>query len=74
MPLHPFQSRRKRLENALTLSLLGTAVVGVFFGLAYAAGGELDWTAHLGTIGMHLVLIPVGMVALVKYVRGSKAQ
>ena len=70
MGLHPFESRKKRLENAATLALLYVAVVGVFAGMAYASGGA-EWKDMLGTFGLYLIAIPAGIVALIGYVRGG---
>jgi hypothetical protein len=73
MALHPFESRKKRLENALTVAMLYIAAVGVFVGMAYAGGGS-DWMDMLSTFGPYLIAIPAGIVALITYVRGSAKQ
>jgi hypothetical protein len=76
MPLHPFATRKKRLENALTLGGLFGALLIVFVIMALAGpdGDGWSWGYFLRQNWHFLAGIPAGMIALIVYVRGGAKQ
>ena len=66
MPLHPFQSRKKRLDNGLTAFALGIVFAAMFVFMSYD-GERFRWEGLL----THAVLILFGLIGLVVYVRGG---
>ena len=69
MPLHPFQSRKKRFENALTVFALGSVVAAMFVFMSFD-GERFRWEDILP----YAVVIPFCLVGLVMYVRRSGAK
>ena len=63
MVLHPFKSGRKRLANALTASVLAVVLGGTMVLMTYD-GDRIRWE-------FLLLFLPVGLIGLVDYVRGS---
>ena len=68
MALHPHKSRKKRLENAVTLGLFWLCLVGM---LAVLPMGRDDWTWNdvLRQVGPLLLLGLTGVAGLVAYVK-----
>jgi hypothetical protein len=73
MPLYPHKSRRKRLENALTVVALYVILAGLAVFMSYDGEGW-NWTRIIGSISPLLIAIPVGVAALIAYVRGRERQ
>ena len=69
MPLHQFQSRKKRLENALTVLALGSVLTAMAVFMSFD-GERFQWE----NLVPYAVAIPVGLIALVFYVRGREAK
>jgi hypothetical protein len=71
VPLHPLESRKKRLENALTAGALFVVLFGVMFFMSYDGEG---WPLAkiLGGFAPILVTIPGLIVAGYVYVRGAE--
>jgi len=72
MPLHPHQSRRKRLENAVTAVCLWLAISGVFVAMAVLAPEGPSLTEFVGRFWFPLLGSIAGLVGLVAYVRGGQ--
>jgi hypothetical protein len=71
MALHPFKSRRKRAENAITILVFGVTVA-VLAGLSAVGQTGSDWRDALPTAGPLLIMIVFSMGAAWAYVRGGK--
>ena len=70
VPLHPFESRRKRLENALTAGALLFVMFGLMIFMSYDGEG---WPLAKIVSGFApvLVAIPGMIIAGYVYVRGA---
>ena len=64
MGLHPFKGREQRLANALTASALVAVFVGMMVFMTYD-GDRVRWEYLL-------LFLPVGLIGLIGYVRGSE--
>jgi len=73
MPLHPFESRNKRLENALTGAGLFAVLLGLSVFMTYD-GERLRWDRWLGEFAYLIVVIPAAIISAYFYVRGGKAK
>ena len=71
MALHPHQSRRKRVENVLSIGLFGVIILGMS---AMFPMGRDDWTWGdvLESVGPSLLIAIGSIAAAVAYVRGGQ--
>jgi hypothetical protein len=69
MPLHPFKSRKKRLENALTVFALGLVLLAMFLFMSFD-GKRFRWEE----IVPYAVGMAFGLFSLAIYVRWSDAE
>ena len=71
MALHPHQSRRKRLENVLSLGTFWLIILAM---LAVLPMGRDDWTWAdiLKSVGPSLLIAIGSIAAAVAYVRGGR--